>query len=143
CQRALALDPGSVAAHVVLRWAYERKGMHTQAFTIYEKERAFAGNTPTTRVKLAHVLAAGGRSSEAREIVQQLAARRKREWVTAYEIAVIYSLLGDRDQAFQWLAQAEREHAVGFTFARVDPHLDNIRSDPRYAELLRLSAIIN
>lgn len=60
CQRALALDPGSVAAHVVLRWAYERKGLHDQAFTIYEKERAFAGNTPTTRAKLAHVLAAGG-----------------------------------------------------------------------------------
>lgn len=137
CQRALAIDPGSVAAHVVLRWSYERKGMHDQAFTIYEKESALAGNIPTTRAKLAHVLAAGGRSAEAGEIVRQLVTRRGREWVTAYEIAVIYSLLGDRDQAFRWPARAEQEHAVGFTFVRVDPHLDNLRSDPRYAELLR------
>lgn len=63
--------------------------------------------------------------------------------MTAYEIAVIYSLLGDRDQAFQWLAQAEREHAVGFTFVRVDPHLDNLRSDPRYRELLRSATSAN
>ena len=137
CRKALELDPGSVAAHVVLRWAYEKKGMHDAAFAIYEKERAFAGDTPTTRAKLAHVLAASGQGAEARRILQALVAKRKQQWVTAYEIAVIYALLGERDNAFAWLAQADKEHAVGVTFVRVDPHLDNLRADPRYAELRR------
>ena len=57
--------------------------------------------------------------------------------MTAYEIAIIYSWLSDLDKAFEWLAQAEREHAVGFTFVRVDPNLKNLRSDRRFAELLR------
>lgn len=57
--------------------------------------------------------------------------------MTAYEIAIIYCLLCDLDNAFRWLAQAEREHAVGFTFVRVDPHLESLRSDPRFAALLR------
>jgi serine/threonine protein kinase/tetratricopeptide (TPR) repeat protein len=137
CHKALALDPGSIAAHVVLRWAYECKGMKDEAFAIYEKESAFAGDTPTTHAKHAHTLAATGRTDEAREVLNGLIARREEEWVTPYEIATIYSLLKDRDQAFAWLERAAREHAVGFTFVRVDPHLDNLRDDPRFAELLR------
>lgn len=137
CRKALDLDAGGVAAHTILRWAYEKKGMMTEALAAYEQERVFAGETPTTRAKRAHVLAATGNHDEARRIVEEIIANRDEHWVTAYEIGVIYCLLGDRDKAFQWLAQAEREHAVGFTFARVDPHLEDLRSDPRFTELLR------
>ena len=137
CRRALELDPGSVAAYVVLRWTYEMKGMHDEALSAYEQERVFAGDTPTTRAKRAHVLAAIGRRNEARQLLEELLARREEQWVTAYEIAVIYSLIGDRDEAFRWLAQAEREHAVGFTFVRVDPHLDRLRTDPRFTQMLQ------
>jgi Flp pilus assembly protein TadD len=111
--------------------------MIDEAFRIYEKERAFAGDTPTTRAKLAHVLAVSGRADEARRILQELVARRKQRWVTAYELAVVYSLLGDHDNAFNWLDRAEKEHAVGYTYLRVDPRLDNLRGDPRYIKLLR------
>ena len=140
CRKALELDPGGVAAHTVLRWAYERKGMHAEALAAFEQERVFAGDTPTTRAKRAHVLAAIGNTEEARQILEELLARRPREWVTAYEIAVIYCLLSDNDNAFIWLEQAEREHAVGFTFARVDPNLEGLRSDPRFAELMSSSS---
>src|SRR4030095_13766286 len=49
CRKALELDPGAVAAHTVLRWSYERKGMVAEALAAYEQERVFAGETPTTR----------------------------------------------------------------------------------------------
>ncbi|MCU1263914.1 MAG: serine/threonine protein kinase with repeat [Acidobacteria bacterium] len=137
CQRALALDPGGVAAHTILRWAYEKKGMPNEALAAFEQERSFAGDTPTTRAKRAHVLAAIGRHEEAQVILETILRQRHEQWVTAYEIAIIYSLLGDSDSAFRWLSQAEREHAVGFTFVRVDPHLEALRSDPRFEDLLR------
>ena len=137
CRKALELDPGAVAAHTVLRWAYERKGMVSEALAAYEQERSFAGDSPTTRAKRAHVLAATGHQEEARKILEEIIAKRDEQWVTAYEIAIIYSLLGDRDKGFEWLAQAEQEHAVGFTFVRVDPHLENLRSDPRFRDLIR------
>lgn len=136
CRKALELDPGSVAAHTVLRWAYEKKGMHHEALAAYEEERVFAGDTPTTHAKRAHVLAAIGKHDEARAIIEEIVANREEQFVTAYEIAIIYSWLGDNDRAFEWLAQAEREHAVGFTFVRVDPHLEPLWSDPRFAELV-------
>jgi eukaryotic-like serine/threonine-protein kinase len=136
-QRALELDTGAVAAHTVLRWSYEQKGMHLEALATYEQERVFAGDTPTTRAKRAHVLAAIGRHDEARPILEQIIAKRNEEWVTAYEIAIIYSWLGELNKGFEWLKLAEQEHAVGFTFVRVDPNLKNVRSDRRFAELLR------
>ncbi len=137
CHKSLELDPGSVAAHTILRWAYEKKGLHNEALAAYEQERSFAGDTATTRAKRAHVFAAVGKHEEARAILQEILARRHEQWVTAYEIAIIYCLLGDLDNAFRWLSKAEREHAVGFTFVRVDPHLEALRSDPRLDQLLR------
>lgn len=137
CQKALTLDPGAVSAYTILRWAYEKKGMHSEALATYEQERSFAGDTPTTRAKRAHVLAAIGKRGEALAILEDLLAHRQEQWVTAYEIAIIYCLLNDRDNAFRWLAQAEREHAVGFTFVRVDPHLESLRSDPLFEQMLR------
>ncbi|HJQ32711.1 MAG TPA: protein kinase [Pyrinomonadaceae bacterium] len=137
CRDALELDPGSVATHIMLRWSYEMRGMCDDALAVFEQERAFAGDTPTTRAKQAHVLASCGEAEEARALLAELVAGREREWVTAYEIAVINALLGERDAAFQWLARAEEEHSVGLTYLRVDPRLDNLRADPRFAELLR------
>lgn len=114
--------------------------MHAEALAVFEQERVFAGDPPTTRAKRAQVLAATGNTEEASEVLAELLARRPKEWVTAYEIAVIYCLLGDNDNAFIWLEQVEREHAVGFTFARVDPNLEALRSDPRFAELIDSSS---
>ena len=137
CRRSLELDPGAVAAHTVLRWAYELNGMHSEALAAFEQERSFAGDSPTTHAKRAHVLAAIGKREEARAILEEIIAKRNQNWVTAYEIAIIYTLLDEFDSAFRWLAQAEREHAVGFTFVRVDPHLRKLRSDPRFHDFLR------
>ena len=137
CRMALELDPGSLSAHIVLRWSYEMKGMCDEAMQVYEEERAFAGDTPTTRVKRAHVMASCGRLDESREILSEIVERRAERWVTAYEIAVVYSLIGDADDALVWLAEAEKEHSVGLTYARVDPRIDNLRSDTRFDELLK------
>ncbi len=136
CQKALAIDAGGVAAHTILRWSYERKGMVPEALAAFEQERVFAGETPTTRAKRAHVLAATGHVEQARELLDEIIRQRSEKWVTAYEIAIVFALLNDRDSAFLWLDKADHEHAVGFTFARVDPHLENLRLDARFAQLL-------
>lgn len=137
CRRAMELDSGAVSVHTVLRWCYEKKQMHREALAAFEEERVFAGDTATTHLKRASVLAAVGRREEAHLILDEAIARRPSQWVSAYEIAIVYCWLGDHDSAFSWLSQAEREHAVGFTFVRVDPLLEGLRSDPRFESLLR------
>lgn len=68
-------------------------------------------------------------------------AKRDEDWVTAYEVAVVYSLLGEADEAFKWLSVADREMAVGLSFVRVDPRLNALRADPRFDDLLRRTEI--
>ncbi|MFN2407925.1 MAG: protein kinase, partial [Pyrinomonadaceae bacterium] len=81
CRKSLELDPGAVAAHTVLRWAYELKGMQQEALAAFEQERSFAGDTPTTHAKRAHVLAAIGKRDEARTILEQIISKRSQNWV--------------------------------------------------------------
>jgi len=137
CRRALEIDPSSVGAYAVLRWNYEKKGMAQESLEVYEKELAFAGDTPTSRAKLAHVLAAIGRGDEARRNLDELIKNGQIQHVTPYEIAVIYSLLNQPDKGLEWLKKAKDTHVVGFSFVRVDPMLDNLREDPRFVELVK------
>jgi len=48
-----------------------------------------------------------------------------------------FQSLGDKDQAFDWWAKACEEHSVDVRYLKVDPLSDNLRDDPRFADLLR------
>ncbi len=58
-------------------------------------------------------------------------------FVSPYHIAVIYAGLGQKDQALAWLEKAYAERDGSLVLLRVDPGLDSLRSDPRYADLVR------
>jgi tetratricopeptide (TPR) repeat protein len=135
----LEIDPDSVGAHVILRWNYEKKGEADKALEIYEKEVARAGDTPTSSAKRARVFAAIGKKDEALEIVNELVRTDQVEHITPYEIATIYALADDKDKSFEWLEKAKEMRAVGFSFAKVDPLLDNLRNDERFESLIRTS----
>jgi hypothetical protein len=45
--------------------------------------------------------------------------------------------LGDKDHAFEWLNTGYQEHDINMIAIRTDFTLDSLRSDPRYAELVR------
>jgi TolB-like protein len=67
-------------------------------------------------------------------------ARRRTGYSSAYGIAQLYADLGEKDQAFQWLNSSYRERDAGLEGLeglKTDFLLDPIRSDPRFAELMR------
>jgi hypothetical protein len=52
-------------------------------------------------------------------------------------LADTYSVLGEKDEAFEFLERAYQERASLMIFLGVYPTFDNIRSDSRFADLLR------
>jgi hypothetical protein len=69
--------------------------------------------------------------------IQDLGELAKNGYVPAFYMAAIYTGLGDKDDAFQWLENAAEEHSGGLAFLGVDPAADSLRSDPRFQALLR------
>ena len=63
--------------------------------------------------------------------------QRKTGYSSAYEIATMYADLGDKDQAFRWLNTAYQERDWLLLGLKTDFAFDSIRSDPRFAELVR------
>jgi hypothetical protein len=67
---------------------------------------------------------------------------RARRYVDAYNIGEVYAGLGEKEKAFEWLGRAYEEHAGQLICIKVDPFLKNLRSDPRYKELLKKMKLV-
>ena len=50
---------------------------------------------------------------------------------------MVHMALGDKNQAFQLLDRCYEERSPWLVWLKTDPALDPLRSDPRYADLLR------
>ena len=67
----------------------------------------------------------------------ELEARAQREYISSVDIAMIYSGLGEQDRAFEWLERGFAGRAYGLVFLPTDPRFDLLRSDKRYAALMK------
>ncbi len=85
---------------------------------------------------LGSAYARSGNRSEALKILQRMQASPKDMELHAYCVAVLYTALGDKDRAFEWLDKSIESHSEEATAIPVDPLLDALREDPRYKALL-------
>jgi len=70
-------------------------------------------------------------------VVNQLEQLSKRGYVDPMFIANIYAGLGNRDSSFLWLERAYDQHSLGMMELRLSPAYAKIRSDSRFAGLVR------
>ena len=78
-----------------------------------------------------------GKKDEATKLVSQMHELARQRYVPAYGFAVAYAALGDNSQAFQWLDRSLEDRGWEIIYVKVDPALDSLRSDPRFADLVR------
>ena len=135
-RKTIEMDQSFYYAHYELGMAYEMKGSYAEAITEYQKARQL-NNDPRVLALLAHAYASSGRRDEALRILDQLKEIEKQQYVAAYNFVIVYAGLGDHDQAFQWLEKSYQDHASRMTILQVDPFLDPLRSDPRFADLVQ------
>ena len=136
-RNTLELDPNFFPAHRYLGLAYEQKAMYAEAIAELTKAANLAGGSAQMRAALAHAYAISGGKSAAREILVELEETAKVRYVSPYDIATVYAALGEKDQAFNWLHKAYDERSDWLAYLKVNPVFDNLRSDPRFIELLR------
>lgn len=136
-RKALELDPNYSWSYLWIGQAYLGKRMYEEAIANINKAIALSEGNVRMKATLGYAYAVAGERREAQQIIDELQAQSTQKYVSAYFIAVIYSGLGNKDQAFQWLEKAFQERHPYLTLLKVEPVFDNIRSDPRYTALLR------
>jgi tetratricopeptide (TPR) repeat protein len=139
-RETLEMDPNFALAHVRLGGAYEFKGMYEEAIAEYQRAIELSGSSadnPTMSTMLAHCYAASGRRDQARDILNRLKEQSQRGYVSPCDIAEVHAALGEEDQAFEWLEKAYEARSASLRFLKVDQLMDSLRSDPRFADLLR------
>lgn len=107
------------------------------AVPVLEKAVALSKGSPAATGILIRAYAHAGRRADALRLLEDLKARRRKGYIPAAAFVNAYLGLGDTEQAFYWLDQASREQSNILQFVKVHPYFDPIRSDPRFADLVR------
>jgi eukaryotic-like serine/threonine-protein kinase len=136
-KKTLEIDPRFARAHYWLGLAYEQKSMYDLAIAAFHEAILNSDSVPIYIAAAGHAYALAGRRGQALEILRRLEKLSSQRYVSAYDIALIHVGLGDKERAMQWLERAYQERSDGLVFLTVDPRLDRLRSDARFANLVR------
>lgn len=134
-REAIELGPNLESAFQQLGHAYLQKGMSENAIDAFRKAASLSG--PRDSARLAYGYAVTGNRVEAEKILRQLVATSSRRFLSPVDMAVAHAGLGRKDEAFHWLERGLRERAPFMDNIRVMPGLESLRSDPRFADLVR------
>jgi serine/threonine protein kinase/TolB-like protein/Flp pilus assembly protein TadD len=138
-KKAVEKSPNNAHFHFFLGEAYVVKGMYQEG--VAELRKAVALNDEPARWDrypiLAYAYAVSGKRDEALKILDEQQRLAKQRYISPYNFAIIYTGLGDKDRAFEYLSRAYEEGVYVMNQFPVRPLFDSLRSDPRFTDLLR------
>jgi tetratricopeptide (TPR) repeat protein len=134
--KTLEIDPKDADAVSVLGLAYEQMGNHTQAMEQWVKIQRLQGHEERAKELMRTFEKSGYKGYLSKDAKDNEAEGNRYRGGLAPSAAADYAMLGEKDAAFAALDKAFVSRA-GVVDIKVDPRLENIRSDPRYADLLR------
>jgi tetratricopeptide (TPR) repeat protein len=137
--QVLARHPDFLSASVGLARTLNAAGRHDDAIARYRTLTARGVNEPFFLLEIAQADAAAGRSEAARKAVDSLRQRSEAGglFVPPESYAYVYARLGDFERAFEWLDEAFRTRSSTVLWLPVDPRVDPLRRDPRFARYIK------
>jgi serine/threonine protein kinase len=139
CGKVVQDNPSYARSHWCLLRAYWAKGDHAKVVEEWKLYAQYLGSPTETQFAnaLAEGFQAGGWKSAMQKGIEARLKQRKSGYASPFEIALFYTEVGNKEQAFLWLDTAYREREFQMEGMRTDFRLDPVRSDPRFAELVR------
>jgi TolB-like protein/Tfp pilus assembly protein PilF/predicted Ser/Thr protein kinase len=134
-RKTLDLDPNFFLAHDTIGGSDVEKSMYKEGIAELDKSLAVTPGNVLGLMSLGRAYALAGRRADAEKVLDQLNEFSKREYVPAITRVTVYAALGEKDKAFEWLEKGYDERFL--IFIKTEPAFDPLRSDPRFADLLR------
>lgn len=133
--KALDLDPNFFIARLGLGEVYAQTGRYAESLA--ELNKAAGLSRIPALGALGYAYAVSGRRTEALRMLAELHEVSRRHYVSPADVAAIYTGLGDRNQAFNWLEKAYQERTPNLLFLNMEPKFDSLRKDSRFDDLVR------
>ncbi|HEX8890505.1 MAG TPA: protein kinase [Pyrinomonadaceae bacterium] len=134
-RKMMDIDHDSNFPHLLAGWAYQQKGQYEAAIAEFQQARQLEDTFATAA--LGNVYAVSGQRDEAQKMLAELESLAKRRYVSPYFFALIYTGLGNKDQALLWLNKAYDERNDYLIYLKVEPLFDPLRDDQRFQDLMR------
>jgi tetratricopeptide (TPR) repeat protein len=135
--KCIRRQPKLAWAHVILGWAYEQKKSYPEALAELRLAVKLEEGDSFATAAFGQALAASGDRRGASAILADLQQRAKTKYVSAYDLALIYAGLGDKDHAFERLNQALLDRSSFLPYITWDRRADPLRTDPRFDLVVR------
>ncbi len=136
-RRTLELDPNFYIAHVVLGAMLLEKEQKEEALAEFQKALELSHGSFLALAWMGYAQAMTGNQAEATKTLERLTELSKQRYIPAYYLAFVYAGLGQKDQAFGQLERSYQERSDFLLFLKVTESMASLRSDPRFADLLR------
>jgi TolB-like protein/tetratricopeptide (TPR) repeat protein len=136
-KKVVELDPSFPRGHEFRGLALLEARRYEEAIAELEKAVELSGRERWPLHDLGFGCAISGRHTEAQAILKELLGRYEMGQAIGQDLAAVYAGLGDKDQAFAWLEKDFQTRSGLLPWIRWAPAFESLRSDPRYADLLR------
>lgn len=135
-QRTLELDPWFAHARSSLGYALLQRGRMADAIDEFGRAAEYSGRARDASHDLAFAHAISGDHDFARRVLGTLANESAERYVDPYSIAIIHLGLGEWNETFAALEHALHERSRDLIYLGVNPIMDPIRDDPRFAGVI-------
>jgi eukaryotic-like serine/threonine-protein kinase len=134
-QHAVSLEPRHPWLKYALGLSLDASGRHRESITVLEEAIAFEPAFTSARIARGLALAGAGRHDLARAELASLT--RGSDYVSTTEVAALHAVLGDKEQALDLLDRALEVRDLQLQYLKVVPYFDSLRSESRFARVVR------
>ena len=135
---AIDLNPKGALSYLWLGRVYQAQKKYKESIEAYQKALPFTPNWAPTLAGIGYVYGISGQKAEAENYLARLKELSSRTYITPYAVALIYTSIGDKDHAFEYLDKSFVDRSHWLVWLEQDPRWDPLRTDPRFNKLLAM-----
>ncbi len=135
--KTFEIDPNYWIARLIAARILIGQNRFDEALNELKTAKEFSGGNSETVSLMGYALAKTGRREEALAMLEELTSRSGGQYVPSYNIAMIHNGLGDSESTLSWLERAVEDRDVRLILLKVEPKWNNLRTEPRFIELMK------
>ncbi|HEV7510095.1 MAG TPA: protein kinase [Candidatus Acidoferrum sp.] len=133
-RKAVEMDPNNSFARISLAMTYIQKRMYEEAISVASKPQS---DDAYLLAATGDAYARLGKRTDAQKMIEKLKELSKQRYVPTFAMAIIHTGLGEKGQALELLEKSYENREDTMTWLNSDPILDDLRSEPRFQDLVR------